>query len=197
MYFQMFPLMPYSFPGDYNSVTVTDICKRVKVKDRILTTAQLYEPYYVRDGESPHVLADKFYGTSTLHWIILLTNKIIDPNFDWPMDETVLKEYVKNKYPGTFVSGMDNIPNYYAVHHYALVSPHEWRNGMYMPTPEEIATFDPEYVAKLYDAATEQIVPITNYEYEEEVNDNKRQIQLFRTELVGDLIREFTALIRT
>jgi len=197
MYFSSFPGIAYQFDGEFNKRIVVDIMKRVKVRDQIITTATIYQPYYVRDGETPNIVADKFYGSSEYHWIILLTNQIIDPFFDWPLDETTLKLFVKNKYPGTFTSGMDQIPNYYAIHHYELVSPYAWRNGMYMPTPDEFSTFTPEYTAKLFNPDLEEIVPVTNFEYEESLNDNKRSILLMKKELANEFIKEFRTLIKT
>jgi|SRR6185312_13831560 len=186
MYFQNFPLLPYQFAGDKNFRAAVDIIKRVKVRDTIISTNALYQVYNVRDGETPEVLAGKYYNDTGLHWIILLTNSVIDPYFGWPLHSNVLKEFVKNKYLTAHI---------YDTHHYELVSPYTSRNGMYMPTPAEFADFDPVWTAKLYNADLEQIVPITNYEYETAVNDAKRSIKLFSPVLVPEFIKEFSSLV--
>ena len=35
---------------------------------------------------TPENIADRYYGDSTLHWIVLLTNNILDPYFDFPLN---------------------------------------------------------------------------------------------------------------
>lgn len=198
MYFQLFPRIAYKFENEQQARVLTDIIKRVKVRERVITEATLYNPYYVKDGETPDVVAANFYNDSNLHWIILHTNVIIDPYFGWPLSSKALQKYIQNKYPGTYTSEEDPlnpIPNYYAVHHYELISPLKWRHGMIMPTESERADMDPEYLAKLYDPPIEEIVPVTNIEYEESLNDKRRQIHVFRPELVSDFKREFSSLI--
>jgi hypothetical protein len=184
-YFQIFPTLLYSFANENNGRYVTDIMRRVKVRDMLLDEATLYDLYFVRDGETPDVLASKMYGDSELHWVLMHTNKIIDPMFEWPLSSVQLNAYIEHKYGA----------NKYNIHHYELSSPLEWRNGMYMPSPAEFATFDPEYTAKLFNDATEEINPITNAEYEEKLNDDKREIRIFRRELLNDFIKEITTLI--
>lgn len=186
MYFTLFPSLLYSFANENNGRYVTDIMRRVKVRDRLLDEATLYDLYYVADGETPDVLASKVYGDSELHWVLMHTNKIIDPFFEWPISSVQLNAYIENKYGASK----------YDIHHYELSSPHSWRNGMYMPTPAEFAGFDPEYTAKLFNDATEEINPITNAEYEEKLNDQKREIRIFKKELIADFIKELTNIIR-
>jgi hypothetical protein len=183
MYFSLFPNIIYKFSGENTARLVTDIIKRVKVRDTILTTATLYDLYFVKDGETPHVLAAKYYNNPELHWILMLTNTMIDPMFDWPMHSIILNRFIENKYGATK----------YDVHHYQLVSPFEWRNGMTMPHDPD---FGPDYGADLYEPAIEEIIPITNTEYEEHKNDLARQINLFKPELVPQMIQEFTTLIQ-
>lgn len=196
-YFTHFPRLNYGFVNEKNKRVATDIIKRVKVREKVLNEGALYDPYYVKDGETPDMVAANAYGDSGLHWIIMLTNTIINPWFDWPMSETVLKRYIIEKYPGTYVNeSMQTVPNYYLPHHYELESPKKFRDGLYMPTPAEMAAFDPEYVAKLYDPALESINEITMIEYEERLNDDKRRIHIFKADLAPAFVAEFKALVR-
>jgi len=181
-YFSSFPTITYQFKGDPYARSVTDICKRVKVRDQIITAASLYNLYLIRDGESADVLAAKYYGNSEYHWILLMTNKVLDPMFEWPMHSQVLEKFISNKYPGG---------TRYDVHHYELVSPFEWRNGMYMPHDVLFA----DYGADLYDSDTEEILPVTNEEYEERQNDLRRRLHIFKKELVNQFITEFSTMI--
>lgn len=186
MYFRKFPLLGYSFEGDLHSQFVVDITKRVKVRDKIITEATLYDLYNVLDGETPEVVAAVRYRDPNLHWVILLTNSIIDPYFGWPLASNVLKDYVIEKY------GSGDI---YDVHHYELRSPNADRNGMITPTPAELVLYGTDFVEKFFDPALEQIIPITNYEYEEATNDAKREIRLLKPELIPEFASEMSRLL--
>lgn len=74
----------------YNSRTMTDLFKRIKVIDDYKLDTQYYNTYWIQDGETPELLSYKFYGTTDYWWTILLFNDIYDPFFDWPLsDESI------------------------------------------------------------------------------------------------------------
>ena len=86
MYFQRFRHILYGFDKkDFRDVT--DIMSRVKVRDKVINEASLYNKYDVKSGETPETIAFKHFGDSELHWVILLTNNIQDRYYDWPMSE--------------------------------------------------------------------------------------------------------------
>jgi hypothetical protein len=196
-YFDQFPLIAYQFANDYNIQQVTDIIRRVRVRNSIINSSALYDLYYVQDGETPENLAAKVYKDSSLFWVLCHTNAIINPYFDWPMAEPALNAFIINKYPGTYVDGGNvETANYYAIHHWELVSPVDYRNGMIMPSQAERDTYDSIYLDKLYNPALEQIIQVTNYEYEERLNDLNRQIKVFKSDLIPEFILEFSTLIK-
>jgi len=109
MYFKPFPVIHYSVDGGRTSFQVTDIFRRVKAVENNLQTSLAYDDYDIIDGETPEIVADKFYNDSYYHWAILVANNILDPRFDWPLGNAELKKYVQRKY---------NIENVDAVKHY-------------------------------------------------------------------------------
>lgn len=109
MYFSNIPKIFYTLNNKQTIQIVTDIFRRVKIQESIRSNMSYYDEYDIQEGETPEIIADQIYGDSALHWIILLTNDIIDPRFDWPLTQPNLIEYCYNKY------GTNNI---YATHHY-------------------------------------------------------------------------------
>ena len=108
MYFEAMPLTLYSVEDDRSNVKlVTNITTRVKISTQIKNQFGLYDEYDVKDGETPELVAEKFYNNSKLHWIILHYNDIIDPRFDWVMETNNLVKYVTDKYS-----------NINGIHHY-------------------------------------------------------------------------------
>lgn len=108
MYFENFPLTYYTVYDDLSNVKiVTNITVRNKLSREAIDNILLYDEYDVKDGETPEILADKFYNNPQLHWVILITNDIIDPRFDWPLSINNLYQYCEGKYS-----------NVYGTHHY-------------------------------------------------------------------------------
>ena len=107
MYFKSFPYTYYSLDDASTVQVVTNITARAVLSDEVKNNLSLYDEYDIKDGETPELLADKFYGNPELHWVVLHYNEIIDPRFDWPLDTNNLSRYISGKY---------NNPN--GIHHY-------------------------------------------------------------------------------
>jgi len=107
MYFTILPTTYFTLDDRTSVQIVTNILMRTIFTDELKDNFSLYDEYDIVDGETPEITAFKIYGNSELHWIILHTNDIIDPRFDWVLSQTQLKTYVESKYG-----------NINAVHHY-------------------------------------------------------------------------------
>lgn len=98
-YFDLFPKIKYDIDGDgLNTETVTNIFKRIGILRDILSNASSYVLYEIEENDTPEILAEKIYNDAGAGWMILYANKIIDPQFDWPMNGSVFKEYIIGKY---------------------------------------------------------------------------------------------------
>lgn len=91
-YFSLFPKVYY------NSVVVTDLITRAKIKDTWLNDERIYYTYLYQDHDRPEHIAQKYYGDEDLHWIILFTNTVFDSNFDFPLSSWNFSKYVNDKY---------------------------------------------------------------------------------------------------
>jgi hypothetical protein len=60
----------------------------------------MFIEYQIKDGDTPEIVADKMYGDSELHWIILIFNEITNPYYDWALSQRKLEGYAFNKYRG-------------------------------------------------------------------------------------------------
>ena len=84
MYFANFPLIPYDSVGDGEFKVVTNLLRRVAIRSKVRTNTMLFDTYDVKEGETPEMLADKLYGNSEYHWIILYCNNNTVRYFQWP-----------------------------------------------------------------------------------------------------------------
>lgn len=170
MYFEQFPLIPYDAEGTGNPRDVTNLLRRVKVRSKIRNNSALFDTYVVKEGETPEMIADKLYGDTQLHWIVLLFNDIADRYHQWPMTTGAFNKYVKDKY--TNISG---------IHHYEITE----------SSGDKELKIDVGTVNTDYPTAT----PITNYEYELARQDALRQIKLLDPQFVDDFVSEFRELV--
>ena len=98
MYFRQFEKGYYDLKGDGKQKLVVDLMTRVKVREKILDEASLYDKYDVPSGERPEDTAFKHFGSSQYHWVVLLTNNITDVYYDWPMSEQSFETFIRDKY---------------------------------------------------------------------------------------------------
>lgn len=97
-YFSNFGTTPYTLDNIKTVQIVSNITKRAVISEEITNNLSLFFPYQIKDGETPEILADKFYNDSQLHWIILHCNEIHDGIFDWPLTVPDLVSFVDSKY---------------------------------------------------------------------------------------------------
>jgi hypothetical protein len=168
-YFSNFPQILYSFDTSASqkvtAFTVTDILRRVKADRNNIQNTLSYDEYDIREFETPEMVADKVYNDPQLHWIILITNEILDPRYDWPLSTPQLQTYVTSKY-GT--------GNEYGIHHYVT-------NDAYQDI--------------VHSSYTGSKISVTNFDYEYAQNESKRRISILKPEFVGQFIKNFTGLL--
>ena len=73
MYFKEFPkrLYPYTINDELKQTAVTDIFRRVII-NKFFNNAALMKKFYVTDGDTPEIVADKIYGNVLYHWVVFL-----------------------------------------------------------------------------------------------------------------------------
>lgn len=100
MYFKPIPKIyyPFTISGTERYVILKNITVNARFIKDILSNISLYDMYDIREGETPEIIADKFYGSSTYHWIVMLANDRYDNINDWPLSYNDLIKYCQDKY---------------------------------------------------------------------------------------------------
>jgi hypothetical protein len=176
MYFKNFEKGFYDLTGNGNEKIVTDLMTRVKVREKIIDELSLYDKYDVPSGERPEDTSFKHFGSSQYHYVILLTNNITDVYYDWPMSEQDFEAFLKDKYT-----------NPDGIHHYE-VSQSSGRTSAQGPD-------DYSYLVEVNSDAT-GAQSVSNREYEQRLQDEKRQINLLNPSYLNTFIEEFNKLVR-
>lgn len=79
-------------------ITAKNIFIRAKIREDILSIVTSFEDYYIKQGERPDQIAEKFYEDPELDWIVLLTNNITDIQNEWPLEGDYFRKYLIEKY---------------------------------------------------------------------------------------------------
>ena len=170
MYFQNFPLIPYDSVGNGQYKLVTNLLKRVALRAKVRTNVLLFDTYNVQEGQTPEMIADKLYGDSNLHWIVMYVNNITDRYHQWPLTTPQFLAFLNDKY-----SNPDGL------HHYEITQ----------TSGDTTVTIDIGTDNTEHSGAT----LITNREFEEKRQDTLRAIRLLDPAYVDQFVEEFENLM--
>jgi len=175
-YFETFPRRLYDIDNSGNTKLVTDIFRRLKVRENVKDNAALFARYDVQNGDTPESISYKHFGSVDYFWVICLMNEITDRFYDWPLTDQAFETYVKDKYA-----------NPQGIHHYEKTqsSGPQTGNG-----PDD-------YSHKIEVNSTDpDAQSVSNYEYEQRLQDEKRNIKLLDPAYLNTFIEEFERLVR-
>lgn len=174
----------YRVGGNDPYVMAKNLFRRIKLRDGILQTALGFESYSIQNNERPDQVADKFYNDPEYDWVILLCNNITNIYDDWPLEEGELFKYIMRKYGST-----DEI------HHWETQEIRSTKGSLLLRAGLQVNE-NFEYVRP--DGTlipTEQLVtPVSNYQYEMELNEYRRNIYILKSEFLTQFVEEFEDL---
>lgn len=212
-YFNYFPKTFYTSDNNSSGVdSVTNIISRFAFEQQLKENSSAFYPYQIQDSDTPEIIADKYYDSPERHWIVLLFNDIIDPQFDWPLNTRVLINYIDAKYTANGAANdpvktglawaMDpnNVQAYLKIitttssDGLITVNKYQLDGNTYQNTASVVNT----YTTANNESVTIRITKETRsyYEYEVEENEKKREIKLIKKEFVPEIEKEFRKVIR-
>lgn len=191
-----------------NGVVMTNLMTRAKIIEDLEDNPLLFYTYTLTDGETPEMIADKYYGDSYKYWIILYANKILDPVWQWHVSYDELQESMNYKY-ATEGAAEGKTGLEYAlttVHHYEKISVYtnettkqEWEETNSLSF-EDYSAFTPASISKtLPDGSTVSIQEskriIYVFDYESAVNESRRIIKILNENYVNSMESQFQSLM--
>lgn len=221
-YFSNFPQLLYTFDKNTeNQQAVTNILSRSTFLKEILGNSAVYYKYQIKESDTPEILADKLYGDSNRHWVILLFNQIIDPYYQFPLKQGALELYIQNKYSQTLAQSQTTI------HHYEMrITRTVTYGSTLISTNTDVFTVDQNQVDFTTGLLTTRSVPgtadteltvgseqiampdgsvttnttviraVSNYAYEVGKNEDRRTINLLDERYVSRVENEFRLLMQ-
>ena len=212
-YFNYFPKTFYSSNNASTGLdSVTNIIARFGFEQSLKNNSSAFYKYQIQESDTPEIIAYKYYGSAEKHWIVLLFNDIIDPQFDWPLTYDTLIDFVDAKYTAngaantTVQSGLawamstNNVQAYYKIvtktdiDNVTLIEKIQVDANTYA----NVATSTTTITLQSGDVVTQAVTKEkkTYYDYEMEQNESKREITLIKNEFVKDIEKEFKRVIK-
>ena len=198
-YFRKLPNLNYpsllkTRESNTDFVQTKNLFRRVKVREDLFANFMQFDKYKIVGDERPDNVAQKVYDNDDLDWVILLSNNIVDLNNEWPLTQFQLNEFLNDKYtPQQLVS----------IHHYETLELRDSRNQMILPAGIVVdEDFNLEYLSGGQVKSTNSLVDgrpvksVTFYDYENDLNDKKRSINVLKSEFVGIFIRDFERIMK-
>ena len=168
--FEYVSRLPDAKISDY--IPVKNLFKKGNLSSDIFQDLTFFTKYKVQGDDRPDNIAYTLYDDASLDWIILLSNNIINIQTEWPMSQADLDRYLLDKY-----ETYEELNN---IHHYETI---EVKNSSGVVVVEEGLTVESDFSVEFYDWMIDSLetkqgitTPITNYEYEMKIEDDKRNI---------------------
>jgi len=184
-----------------NSLLLTNILARANLLQNFLSSPAIYYEYDIQGGDTPEIIAHKYYGDVYRYWVVLFANEIIDPQWQWPMSGVVFESYINSKY--TLASPSVNPLT--TVHHYEKqIDTLDISTNI--TTTNKISISQNTYNSLTtgttnYSLATGTVkVTISKnliniYNYELQLNEDKRSIKILKNNYVGQLEKQLKSLM--
>ena len=177
--FEYVSRLPDSKISDYNPVK--NFFMRGKLREDIFQNVAVFTKYEVKGDDRPDNVAFEFYGDANLDWLVLTCNNIINVYDEWPMTQFNFENYLLDKY--------DNYETINATHHYETTEVKNSKGVVIVPAGLEV---DSNYSVSFYDEEIEgmtivssPVTEITNYHYEEKLQQDKRNIFLLKARFLN------------
>lgn len=184
--------LPDAKISDY--IRVKNFFKRVKLRDDIFQDLTFFEKYTIEGDDRPDNVAFKVYENSNYDWVILVSNNIVNIQSEWPISQNDFDRFVLEKYETYDIL-------YNGIHHYETIEIKNSEGVIIVPSGLNVPE---DYSISYYDYILDQQIqlgsqlngptitnPITNYEYEENLNNEKRIIfvlkPLYLNVIVNDI----------
>jgi hypothetical protein len=182
--------LPDAKISDY--APVKNLFKKGKLREDIFQNLAFFTKYQIKGNDRPDNVAFEVYEDSSLDWLVLICNNIVNIQTEWPMTQVAFDEYVLSKY-GTYET------LYGGIHHYETSEVINSQGVVIVPAGLEVPS---TYSVSFYDYFVDKQVdsgnistPVTNYEYEEKIENDKRNIYLLKSEYLNIILNDMNEIM--
>ena len=189
--FEYVSRLPDAKIGDYN--IVKNLFRRIVLREDIYQNLTFFTKYDIQGDDRPDNVAYDVYQDSSLDWVILVANNIINIQTEWPLPQLDFNRFLLDKYKN------DYNKIYNEIHHYETVEVKDTNGIIIVPEGLEVSQ---DYSITYYDYFLSDLTsenditrPVTNYEYEEKIENKKREIFILKPEYLNVVIDDIRDLM--
>jgi hypothetical protein len=194
LYFQNLPKIVNQTTSN-SSILMTNLLTRVNIIPDLLKNPLLYYQYDIQDNDTPEIVAEKYYGSSEYFWVVMMSNQLLDPQWDWPLSYINFLSYMEQKY-GSVANSQSQIYGYEQI-----ITTIDGYSG---ESSTITINIDENEYANLV-ASTNQTYQLPNntvivetsanivyaYDYENNLNESKRTINLLNSSYLSTIQQQF------
>ena len=168
--------LPDAKISDY--IRVKNFFKKGIIREDIFQDVSFFTKYQIVGDDRPDNVAFKVYGDSSLDWIVLQSNNIVNIQTEWPLSQRNFDRFMLEKY-----NTYDNLYN--GIHHYETIETKNSNGVVIIPGGQQVPS---DYSVTFYDNKLKQMITssekttVTNYDYEDQIQTDKRNIFLLKRE---------------
>lgn len=207
-----------------NQITVNNILSRNYFLPSLKSNILYYYEYDINEGDTPEIIAHKYYNDVYRYWMVMYPNDIYDIGSNWPLSDNQFSNFIFDKYK-TDAADYYNIPvsqiNFQQVLYYTSntqIAVHHYEKIITVNSTEYNESQDQITTVEIDETTYNNLIPTTNqavfpngsivtrkvaknavslYDYEISVNESKRKIQLLRDVYATDVEERFQELMST
>jgi len=194
-YFRELPDVQYqSFLSDAISsqdyLRVKNLFRRNKLRDDLQNVFTIFNKYEIVEGARPDTVAEEFYGSATLDWVVLMTAGIINVRDEWPLSNYQLYKYAENKY---------SVENLSDINYYETKEVKDSNGRLILPAGKDV---NEEFTLNYSDNGIKVSVSgisvrraVSNWEYETIKNNKKSSIYLLKREYLQQFLNDMREIM--
>lgn len=191
MYFRNLPTIQYISPlkdssSVNDSILAKNLFRRIKISDSALGSPYIFNKYIIEEGDRPDTVAYKYYGNTDYDWLVVLSANIINQRTEWPLTSDELYEFASKKYGNDLT----------AIRYYQTREVKDSDGRMILPAGYIV---NKEFTIPNPDNPTSTLNPvqgITNWEYETEQNEKKKEINLVKPAFATKIKQELQDVMK-
>ena len=165
---------------------VKNLFKRGKLKNDIFKDLTYFTKYQIVGDDRPDNVAFNVYDDETLDWVVLLSNNIVNVQTEWPLDHQSFYNFLIDKY------GSEE--EIHGVHHYETQQVRDTNETIIVPEGLKVPQ---DYSIEFYDSRLDSYTTvsnitteITNYTYENNIEENKRNIYVLKSVYLNVILND-------
>ena len=200
-YFRNIPNFEYvnRLPDSHSSseyIEVKNLFKRGKIRDDIFKDVTYFTKYSIQGDDRPDNVVFSLYQDSGLDWVVLLANNIINIQDEWPLSQQSFENYLLNKY--------GNEQSIHSIHHYESkeiknsIGSIILKEGLHVPQYFTLKFLDANLgtYTEVGGAGDLITTEVTNYEYEVDLQNKKRNIYLLKQNYLNIILTDMDRMMQ-